>query len=404
MDMAVVRSTTPASTGNQDYTESGFGTPTAAIVYGIGATSVDTTADHYLFSMGATDFTRQWVSSFQDIDNQGTTVCDTRKDTTNIIWMYDKSTTNTGDVVGTCTGTVTDGIRINFTTADYQAGIVVVLIKCTNAYADSPATASSGVHDQTSLGFRPQNVWTCYNNYGSSTNVRNSMGLAHEDGAGSLTQGGVVHYSQDGLGTSSVMAKVNNALIAEEALGADDVSLQDFDANGFSINCASGRANSVCNYLAIRDDTHDEGDVVAFQTGTSTGDVDHTGFGTTAKYVWLLTSESPTVNTSEQDSDANSAGVAILGTDNSTDSFVAYFAKDAAGTSDTATRYGAGVKAFDTAAHTGYDHVATYVGSVDGGFTLNYTTANNNVYWVGLVIGPDDVDDASFMMQLGILF
>lgn len=58
--IAQVQQAAPTSTGTQDYTVSGFGTPKAALFIVTKATTNGTAADEFVLGFGATDGTRTW--------------------------------------------------------------------------------------------------------------------------------------------------------------------------------------------------------------------------------------------------------------------------------------------------------------------------------------------------------
>lgn len=406
IEIATIRSTTPGSTGNQSYTSSGFGTPDAALIFGFKSTSDDTTTDHDITCYGGTDGTRQWTVHGKAVDNLATTYCYDGCSNSDCFRMMSTGSNTNIDIEGNFNAWVTDGIQINFTTAAYQAGIIIVLIKADNVYADTVSIASAGSTNITAPGFEPNYVFCTYQAYngttGTGANWRNQFGMCANDGD-TVTQAGLrqVHDNnsasgsvQGSIGTTSVLGSVY-------AAGSAHITLSDFDSDGFTLNVATGIVNSYMRYLAIGDADNGEGKVAAIQAPNSTGDEAYTGFPNKPKYLFLVTSEYDNLNTQDSDDTRNVMGISVV--DGVNNSFFTTFDDDGAATTDTACRSGAGIKSFDQTDKTGYDHVATLSSFDSEGFTLNYTTAGRTSYWIAMTIGPAPEEAADVYINTVII-
>lgn len=394
IEIATIRSTTPGSTGNQSYTSTGFGTPDAALIFGFKSTSDDTTTDHDIMCYGATDGTREWTVHGKSVDNLSTTYCSDGCSNADCFRMMSTGSNTNIDIEANFNAWVTDGIQLNFTSASYQAGIMVVLIRADNVYCGWEDVSSGSPKDVTAPGFEPNYIFNAIAFFrgtsGEGANWRNVFGMCANTGA-AVTQGCIRQVHQSGKSAGDIAGNLSNDSVYGHYIntGSEGV-LSDFDSNGFTITFTNFPV-TYFRYLAIGDTDNGEGKVDDIQAPSSTGNQAYTGFGNKPKYLFIITSEFDDINTQAFDSTRNVMGIAVVDQDN--DSFFTTYDEDGAATSETACRSGAGIKSFDQTDKTGYDHVATLSSFDSDGFTLNYTTAGRASYWIAMTIGPAPAAD-----------
>ncbi len=156
MAFAIIRSVRLAantSTGTQDFTVAGIGTPKAAKIIVLSATSTSgTSADHRIISCGVTDGTFQGGVCGTDEDNLATT--NSLKAAFDDALVRVPLADGTGfDAVATFDSWITDGIRINWTNAPAAALIVHVIL-----WAGDDIVAKAGTAIPPSFGSPATNV------------------------------------------------------------------------------------------------------------------------------------------------------------------------------------------------------------------------------------------------------
>lgn len=156
MAFAVIRSVRLAantSTGTQDFTVSGIGTPKAAKIIVMSATSTSgASADHRIISCGITDGTFQGGVCAADEDNLATTnSCRCSYD--DAVVRIPFADGSGFDAVATFDSFITDGIRINWTNAPAAAVIVHVIL-----WAGTDISAKAGTVLPPSFGSVATNV------------------------------------------------------------------------------------------------------------------------------------------------------------------------------------------------------------------------------------------------------
>lgn len=240
------------STGTQDITLPGMGTPVGAILFLTRNTSADSLTDQMVLSVGATDGTRQRCATTFSEHNQGTSDTYREMKTTQVAMILD----GTGAIDGEASfdSFITDGIRINWGNAPASAylGFVVFILGNSQVYVGT-GDNTSGNQDVTAPGFTPTWVFcaSARNAFdtGVSANGAMSLGIATPTAQASLNW-----LDRDNLGTtecimenssSYAMTNFNNL----STLGAWNIT--NFDADGFSINQRGG-AGTVGFYVAIR--------------------------------------------------------------------------------------------------------------------------------------------------------
>jgi uncharacterized protein YejL (UPF0352 family) len=196
VSVKVVHQNASASSGNDDYTSTDFGTPKAALIF-MGQGLVDGTAvAHGMGSIGFYDGTNvRNVSSFYT-DAVGTSITDRYMNTSVFV---NEATSNQGSDRTATVSFITDGIRLNWSGAGSTHEVTVVLFTGSDltagvGSASLPSTGSADID----VGFTPDVVFmmsTSGSASGWSTNAQIMFGCAVDDG--SETQRAVTLYSAD---------------------------------------------------------------------------------------------------------------------------------------------------------------------------------------------------------------
>lgn len=155
-----VRTTTRTTTGTQDISVAGFGTVKGAIIVLTRATSNGTPASHAAFSVGYTDMTNHVFQTFASEDN----VADSnsgRQSGNDSLAMLIKTDISGYDVRIEFSASITDGIRLNYTTVDGIAHFITVILlggPDTSCFVGSYDAPDGNPFDVTTVGFMPDCV------------------------------------------------------------------------------------------------------------------------------------------------------------------------------------------------------------------------------------------------------
>lgn len=257
----MVRAGLNTSTGTQNFTVSGFGTPKAALVYVTRAVTAGTLANDAVLGIGITDGTNSYcVASFAE---DATSTTNTNRTRATILIQ----TTDSGDAVefaADFNAWVTDGLQINITTAPAGAYLLTVVLfggDSLQAHAtqvDTTATLN-GTTTVSGLAFEPDQLIALCGAGGFTgavnSNIRMSWGFA--DNGGSIVQGSWNIAWRDGRPTGvavgwpsdSYVIRLMNATASgtpDESGPANEVTA--FNSDGYDLTT---RLNGVANNLAI---------------------------------------------------------------------------------------------------------------------------------------------------------
>lgn len=291
----VTRVACPTSTGNQDITISGFGTPKAALFIVTQATADGTAADHAQLMVGATDGTNQWAAAMTSENGLTTTDDFTGQSTAACVNILDPAG-GSADGVAAFSAWITNGVRINWSNAPASAYLMTVVLfggSDLSAYAgalDMADTVGSAV-SVTGVGFRPTDLITVKVGY-TSTHRPIAVGVVHDE-SGTESQGYVGIACRDGQTTTLVGGISSSTMASGYLTGAvmyTEAEILDFGADGF--DCYTRDSNTgatVIYFLALRITTYSSWKG-AITTPTSTGNQAQTGPGFKPQFVMQLMS------------------------------------------------------------------------------------------------------------------
>ena len=143
-DIEMVTVAANTSTGTQDFTVAGFGTPKGAIFLVSYGTANGTAVNHAMLSVGFTDGTRQRAIGIR-VENAVVGGSDTGNiESSTACILTALNSADTTDGVATFDSWITDGVRVNWTDAPPSAYLVTCILfggsGVSNVYVDDFTT------------------------------------------------------------------------------------------------------------------------------------------------------------------------------------------------------------------------------------------------------------------------
>lgn len=398
--MQTMRTGISTTTGTQDFTISGFGTPKAVLFIFPTAPTDATANNNAIFGFGAADGTRQWSISTSSRNSSANTVDWKRGMTDKCIHLI----TVTGGVVGEAhfDSWITDGVRINWTTAFSIAALVTVVL-----IGGSDLTARV---DTINLG-----TSTSAQTYNSLSNTANVLLTATTNSAfndvsvqvDNLVLGIATNHPSNGISQQSMsiteaynvtqgapFAQVMNdrfAFYMTPATGAIDyeVTLSNFTSTGFDFTCSSSGNSHDIGIIALN---LGGGDFKSGQISspTSTGSFEiNTTF---TPHFCLLGLTGCTANdTLEGDGDAGVLGVsAIDSTSQFSNSLAIEYNSPTTDTQTYSDNVAVALPAHDGASQLYTASLTSFAPTT--GVTLNFSAANATArQWIYLILSTDSI-------------
>lgn len=387
VEFAVVTGVLPtADAAYTDFTKSGFGTPTAAIIFtsahGIETGTVAQTGIGF------------WTSSVQNAIGAGqqdaVAVANTWRvgSDANVVIL---PTIDTGAVQIRCDASaITDGLRITKRqgTTSIQRYTTVILIKgVTNVQAGVHDFTTGGSTSEISTAFKADLVLFASNSEPKSAIDAETtgqaaavlhFGAAHVDSSEVVTQGMVGFGDQDAASTMIVNTVTRDDKVIQQAY-ADSLtsfyaSVTGTDANSINLSYACTSFNRAAIYLALELPDPDDAFVGVVNSKTTTGTQAYTGTGFTPTALLLATAGDTAINTIN----TTPIGAFTLGaTDGTTSRSVCSWSDDATADSRTGSYSGlSNALACYNSDESGNLIVADHSSFDSNGFTLNWTTAD----------------------------
>ena len=400
-NVAVVNATlTATGSGTTDFTVSGFGTPSAAIVIvGDAASGFNPQASAGV-SVGFWDGTNQCVHSIRAFDALGTT--STYRLSRNDYAAAFVGTSSTWSA-GYSASAITDGIRLTMgvDNTSAQRFATVILLSGVSAKITRLTLSSStnGTATTGSLGFAPTAAIvlgsglagnTAASGSTQSANALLSFGAATSDGAHRM----IAWASSDSTATATVTSLYSETRLASQVSAGTD---------SWSAEVTTWGADSLTMTSRTGGSGGDDVDILCLggadlslllgtlTTATSTGsaDVTTTGIDPDAVLLCLGNTSSTTIA-----SDGTASGFAVGASDGTTHGGYALVDEDAADTTNTESSYSS-ANAVYSRTSSGGTASDLVVGAVSMGaekFSVNYTTVSGTARkgWF-LAFGPASV-------------
>jgi hypothetical protein len=321
-EFAVVRAACNTSTGTQDFTSTGFGTPKAALFFLSAGTADGTQVNNAMLSIGATDGTRSRAiaaGSEHGVASSDTGM--TGSGTAAVVTLL-KTSMSAIDGSADFSAWITDGVRINWTDAPPEAYMMTVVLiggngvsNCYVGNATAGATVGAAT-DVTDPAFEPTFVLTFGANDASLTtdsDLRLSLGVVVNDG--SNTQRSVSMSETAGQASAVATLSFETDCVARRTsagAGGPEIQIQDFDANGFSLYTRVSNAEVMAtNYLAVKLSGL-SAKLLTSASPTGTGSATITGAGFTPQFGLMLHSSALAVDTLYTDGSAEVIGISAF--------------------------------------------------------------------------------------------
>lgn len=320
VDFAVVQQASRTTTGTQDFTSSGFGTPKAVFCYVGGGAANGTQVDHALLGTGASDGTRHWSSSTRSQDAVTTTLAGRRSATADMLLMAD----DTGTVIirAQYSAWITDGVRINYSVAPGTARLVTCVLfggtGVSNAYVGTvttPGVINTGT-TVTAPGFQPDLVIGVVSGNSSFDNTNAaqstmSVGFVTRGSGNPHPQSAISYLDVNAVGTVDQRARVDTDMTGADRNGTQSIEIQDFTSTGFTAMERDTVGARTLGYLAIQLNglTATE---VTITTPTSTGSNSITGLTGKPQFGLLVLSSTTSTDATSADGNAESFGVCAI--------------------------------------------------------------------------------------------
>ena len=297
--VAIVAQTARTSTGTQDFTISGFGTPVAAIVRTYGNTSI-----------GAwQNLLHGFCWAFYDGTNQygayGGLIAGNSSMAIGLHYTDPIKETGYGATgAASFNGWITDGVQLTYSAGFSAASYVeVTLIGGTDVQAFVGAFDRTADNQAvTGVGFQPNVLFMASTTYastvttsGSTSGYRPQFGIAARNTEdNTIYQYGVCNYTSYTTYNNSYISKGNYSVHATTALSYKNY-ISSFDSDGFTDTRSYGASAYACCFLALRFNNANI-KLMDYDWGTSTGY--HTcTCGFEAEWMWAYQSDCPAYDT-----------------------------------------------------------------------------------------------------------
>lgn len=364
-----------ASTGTQDITISGFGTPVGAVFIWSVVDTLGTRVDELRGSIGATDGTNQWASAFQSANGSGNVQCHRQSTQSHVV----RSINSVGSAGGAAFDSfITDGVRVTWSGSEFGGKVLTVILFRNVNFACGVATlgASTGNTVTVTPGFRMAGLITMADSglfdgtYQGFDVFR--AGFASYDGS-TIRQSCFSRQNNDGFGTSDPTSSCRDGAVHNGNNGTAYATVQNVTSTNFEF-LTEGSLGYPIGWAAI-------GGVYAWagtlDTPTATGDEDYTGMGFQPRAGLLM----PTMElsaTGSVSSDARAGAVAFGAFNGTSEACTAWADQDGVTTTNTQSDIRAQALNFD--ADSGADAMdATFSEWLSTGVRLNYSLTNPSV-------------------------
>lgn len=414
VSIATMRQAANTSTGTQDFTVSGFGTPKAAMFIVTQATSNNSITSHSQLSMGVTDGTRHYVQVGRDSHGTASQNVDREAANDEVIIMLNTST-NAVDGEANFDSWITDGVRINWGNAPGSAFLVTVILfggSDLTARVDTITTADSGESTYSSMGFMFDMLFAL--NYSlnvpsASANYASSFGIAVREGIG------IAQHCYAWEGRNAGGSAVNNQLYYHRHVltqlnnGTTSYSteLRGINTAGFAQISSAASGTDEWGFLALNFGDDVDCRMLGVDCPSSTGEVTYPVSGTPLAFVgcWGILSESNVeiINTTQ------CYGIGInVATPDDGEYCMSVASEDASATMDTQSVSSDDfLRIYDD--NGGTEYIATMTSFDDSGMVVDWTSVTSGRGGFGVMIcdisemggGGSTPPPRNHMLQIG---
>lgn len=391
VNVAVTQFVLRTTTGTQDITIPGFGTPKAARFIAGPALANGTARDNLEASLGATDGTRQYVLAGAAEHNNTSSDTYQRAATDEVIMVLD-ATDGTIKVEANFDSWITDGVRINVGATTGGAFLVNVVLfggSDLSAYVNTTALTTQNNSVTLTPNFEANALFV--DSHGGSFNDTSaagaimSTGVASYDGS-TIRQCANLYRSEDNVAAGGTTRGFIRTTGVAEFLSSRYAELASITSTQFNLT-ARGADLSAFNvgYLAIGLANGAQAWAGVLNAPTATGDADFTSPGFQPAFGFLVPTMIATVDAEQTDGTGSGWGISVFTADDE----YCYAWADEDGSDPVDTQSLADSKAINVAAHTGVNaFTATFSSFLSTGVRLNFTAVDSTVRkWPALFIG-----------------
>jgi hypothetical protein len=386
--VAVIRATlTATGSGTTDFTKTGFGTPTAAIILCGPPTAGSTTRVNAGMSIGFWDGTNQRCQYWYGVDGAATSNTTRTTSVTHVIRHYDNAT----QVCAYTAAAITDGIQLTMTvdnTSDTRL-CTVILFTGVSALAGSitPNATQDGTQASASLGFAPKLVFMVPTHVtaaaDSTDDARGGLGFADFNGNHNCV---ALHW--DDAQTAEAASQQVSTTRAYSVIGGSAGEITTWGADTFTLTTrdAAHAGGQIVFYLALGG-ADLAFDPFVFDTRTTTGDTT-IPLDVDADAVLLVLTTNTAVGTAT-DSGANGMAIGLADADGEFSHNTSV--EDAADTTNcnSATQAAAAIDLDSSAAGSRTDLCDGTVALNTSDITLTYTVVDGTARKAfGIAFGP----------------
>jgi hypothetical protein len=372
--MQVTSVAAKTTTGTQDITISGFGTPVAAIFVMSRGVTTATPADNSNLSIGFTDGTTDQAVTSNDEHGQATSDS-TRNEGAYVVFMNTEGTATTL-AAATFSSWTTDGVTINWSTVTGNGErLMVVFFGGTDMSAKVGSTTinTAGTPiDETGVGFQPDVVLGAWiHDTGAGTDHQISFGCGW-DNSGTVWNRSWAQHQPD------ANAKGNPELLFSDSFAGSDeafgtrITLNTYDSSGFNVLPTVADADShKFHWLALKNAGAEAWYLATYTNPTASGTDAVTAPGFKPQCVLFGISHARAVDSVEADADSASVGVGAM--DGTREEAIVVTSEDNVNDTNTQSLYT--VAAMEIRLETGANDDTALFSSFDAnGFTLNWVS------------------------------
>lgn len=381
-NFALVQLAANTGTGTQDFTVSGFGTPVGAIFFGSYATANGSSVSHGGIFIGATDGTRDRAIGFGSENGVATTDTGGQASQTACVQIPSPTTQSTAVGVASFSSWITDGVRINWTTAPGTAYLVNCLLiggsGVSGVYVNNAAPHAS-VDSATTIntvGFTSDIIFVFGGLDAATGNLTHTspvLGIYVRDG--SDTQASYSYHDLSASGTSTVLQVLDTTSVARRVVagaGGAECQIQNVGASGFDLyRRISATGTMEVMYVCI-DLNGISAKLITQSTPTSTGNQAITGVGFTPELMLAISGSALANNTVYSDGNAESFAIGMA---TPTAAYAAGMSSDD-GVSPSATQSRTNDRPVSVIKDAAVLYSATLSSFDSDGATLNYSTVD----------------------------
>lgn len=318
----IINGLTPTSTGTQDYTITGFGTPKGAL--GILSYAEDFAdndpEDQLSISFGISDGSSESCTSGRSRDNQG--LSSTISSFTSKLFFLLDEVNAVSLIEGNIDSFITDGIRINWTKVDSVSRTFTLYMmnpaffKNVKAYQETSTKSHNTTTAFTGLGGEPDMVVGVHSSWNLSPGAENRAAWGFALNNASTEYLNTAIYDRNNLGFTDVTRVMGTQELVGHVVPFSGVrkewwtKINSWDVDGFTAlfqtAAGSGTTQGHFGFLACEFQDNMKAKIDTESCPASTGNTAFTGYGGKPTTLFGFASSLPAIDTVYADSNSNS--------------------------------------------------------------------------------------------------